>query len=378
MSGKRNEGRKSVVVVGGGAAGVNIARPLSAELDEAQYNLFLVNPLPYRIVLPATLRMTVSDVDNLATTALVPYDKIFHGGRGTFIQDSVEGIHQKAGETTGFLTLAGGEKLPYDILILAPGLSWQDPLAFPSKAEDVATYVASSRERFARARSYLLVGGGAVGCELAGELKDIWPERDVTIVHAKPLLFNDAYPNKFRRAMAKGLTARGVKLHLGDVVENPVPAGCTVVVTRTGLTLSAGLILRTTGASHPNTAFIKSLDADVLTPAGFVKVKPTLQLFNYPNIFAAGDAIEWKEQKQALKCYAHAKVVTKNVARYNKAVPLKNYATGFEAIIVTNGKRGGASYFDVLWGILLGKWFTSMAKSKSLLVPLFRKESGFV
>ncbi|KAJ7209384.1 FAD/NAD(P)-binding domain-containing protein [Mycena haematopus] len=378
MSGKRNEDRKSVVVVGGGAAGVNIARPLSAQLDEAQYSLFLVNPLPYRIVLPATLRMTVSDVDNLATTALVPYDKIFHGGKGTFIQDSVESIHQKAGETTGFLTLGGGEKLPYDILILAPGLSWQDPLAFPSKAEDVMSYIASSRERFAMAKSYLLVGGGAVGCELAGELKDIWPEKDVTIVHAKPLLFNDTYPTKFRGAMAKGLTARGIKLHLDDVVENPVLTGCTVVVTRTGLSLSADLILRTTGASHPNTAFIKSLDADVLTPAGFVKVKPTLQLFNYPNIFAAGDAIEWEEQKQALKCYAHAKVITKNVASYNKAAPLKNYATGFEAIIVTNGKRGGASYFDILWGILLGAWFTSMAKSKSLLVPLFRKESGFV
>ncbi|KAJ7216241.1 hypothetical protein C8J57DRAFT_1149682 [Mycena rebaudengoi] len=378
MSGKKNEDRKSVVVVGGGAAGVNIARPLSAELDAAQYNLVLVNPLPYRVLLPATLRMTVSDVDNLATTTLVPYDKIFHGGKGTFIQDSVESIHQKAGATTGFLTLGSGAQLPYDILILTPGLSWHDPLAFPNKAKDVTTYVASSREKFAGAQSYLLVGGGAVGCELAGELKDIWPEKDVAIVHAKPLLFNDTYPDKFRTAIARGLTARGIKLHLGDVVENHVLTGSTAVVTRAGLKLSADLILRTTGASHPNTAFIKSLDADALTPAGFVKVKPTLQLFNYPNIFAAGDAIEWKEQKQALKCYAHAKVITKNVANYNKAAPLNNYATGFEAIILTNGKRGGASYFDVLWGILLGAWFTTMVKSKSLLVPLFRKESGFV
>ncbi|KAJ7662014.1 hypothetical protein DFH06DRAFT_1191300 [Mycena polygramma] len=377
MAGKKNEDRKSVVVVGGGAAGVNIARPLSAQLDAVQYNLVLVNPLPYRIVLPATLRMIVSDVDNLATTALVPYDKIFHGDKGTFIQDSVESIHQKTGETTGFLSLGSGETLPYDILILAPGLSWQDPLAFPTKVEDVSTYIANNREKFAGAQSYLLVGGGAVGCELAGELKDIWPEKDVAIVHSKPLLFNDTYPDKFRIAMAKGLTARGIKLYLGDIVEN-VPAGSTVAVTRAGLNLNADLILRTTGASHPNTAFIKSLDADALTPSGFVKVKPTLQLFNYPNIFAAGDAIEWKEQKQALKCYAHAKVIVKNVASYSKGAPLKNYTTGFEAIIVTNGKRGGASYFDVLWGILLGAWFTAMAKSKSLLVPLFRKESGLV
>ncbi|KAJ6511399.1 FAD/NAD(P)-binding domain-containing protein, partial [Mycena vitilis] len=366
-----------VVVVGGGAAGVNIARPLSAQLDAAHYTLFLINPLPYRILLPAALRMVVSDTDDLATTALVPYDKIFQGGRGTFVQDSVESIHQEMGATTGFLTLGSGEELAYDILILAPGLSWLDPLAFPKKAEEVTAYIARTREKFALAQSYLLVGGGAVGCELAGELKDIWPEKDVAIVHAKRLLFNDTYPDKFRAAMASGLAARGIKLHLNDVVEDD-DTGSGVVVTRAGLKLSADLIFRTTGASHPNTAFIKSLGADALTPAGFIKVKPTLQLLKYPIIFAAGDAIEWAEQKQALKCYAHAKVVIKNVENYNKGIALKNYSTGFEAIIVTNGKRGGASYFGVLWGILLGGWFTALTKSKSLLVPLFRKESGLV
>ncbi|KAJ7487851.1 FAD/NAD(P)-binding domain-containing protein [Mycena latifolia] len=379
MSGKKNDDRKSVVVVGGGSAGVNIARPLSSQLDEAKYKLVLINPRPFRVPLPATIRMVVSDVDDLGTTALVPYDKIFHGDKGTFLQDSVQGIHQKSGETNGVLTLGSGQQVPYDILILATGLSWEDPISFPDSAEDVKSYLDSSREKFAGAQSYLLVGGGAVGAELAGELKDIWPDKEVTIVHGQRLLFNDTYPDKFRTSAARGLTERGVKIHLNDVVKNiPAQVGPATVTTRGGLELSADLIVKATGATRPNTTFISSLDADALTPAGFVKVKPSLQLLNYPNIFAAGDIIEWDEQKQAIKSSAHAQLVTKNIVSYIKGAPLKSYSTAFEAMVLTNGKAGGLSYFGVLWGILLGAWFTRWVKSKSLLVPMFRKESGLV
>ncbi|KAJ7274904.1 hypothetical protein C8J57DRAFT_237723 [Mycena rebaudengoi] len=374
MSAKKNDDRKVVAIVGGGSAGVNIARPLSAQLDATKYKLVLINPRPYRVLLPATLRMVVSDVDNLSSTALVPFDKLFHGDNGTFIQDSVTGF---AGEDKTVLTLANGQQVPYDILVLASGRSWTDPIAFPNNPEAVQHYISRSHERFAAAKSYLLVGGGAVGSELAGELKDIWPEKEVVIVHRQRLLLNDTYPDRYRRYAANALISRGVKIHLNEVVENvPQKAGPADVVTSSGLELSADLVLTTTGASHPNTDFVNSLGTDVLTSAGFVKVKPTLQLLNHPNIFAAGDIIEWKEQKQALKSGAHAPIVVKNVMSYIKGSKMKNYSTAFEAVILTNGKRGGSSYLGFLWGLIFGAWFTRLLKSKSLLVPMFRKESG--
>ncbi|KAJ7151223.1 hypothetical protein C8R46DRAFT_1123597 [Mycena filopes] len=381
MSAKKNDDRKSIVVVGGGSAGVNIARPLSSKLDPAKYKLVLVNPRPFRVLLPATLRAVVSDVDNLGTTeaALVPYDKVFHDGNGLFVQDSVTGVHQNAGEASGFLELGSGEQLPYDILILATGLSWPDPIAFPNSVDEVKTYLTKSHEKFAAAESYLLVGGGAIGCELAGELKDIWPQKDVTIVHGQSLLFNDVYPERYRKSAANHLTARGIKIVLNETVEDSqTELSPGSVATQAGLKLPAGLIVKTTGASRPNTAFLKSLDANALTPAGFVNVKPTLQLLNYPNIFAAGDIVEWKEQKQAIKAGAHAQLVTKNILSYIKGGSLKGYSTSFEAIVLTNGKRGGVTYLGFLWGIILGAWFTRMIKSKSLLIPMFRKESGLV
>lgn len=376
MSGKKNDDRKSVVVVGGGSAGVNIARPLSSQLDATKYKLTLINPRPFRVALPATLRMIVSDVDDLATTALVPYDKLFHDNKGTLLQDFVDGINQEEGETSGVLTLGSGEKVPYDILILASGLSWQDFIAFPDSPEDVKSYLSSSREKFSGAKSYLLVGGGAVASELAGEIKDIYPTKEVTIVHSQRLLLNDTYPDKYRTSVARGLAARGVKIHLDDVVENIPTIGA--ITTRGGLELSADLIIKATGAVYPNTAFVKTLNPNTLTAAGFVKVKPTLQLLNYPNIFAAGDIVDWNEQKQAIKAGAHAQLVTKNVISYIKGASLKTYSTAMELIVLTNGKAGGVSYFGILWGIVLGAWFTRWAKSKALLVPMFRKESGLV
>ncbi|KAJ7509427.1 hypothetical protein B0H11DRAFT_1249216 [Mycena galericulata] len=381
MSAKKNDDRKTVVVVGGGHAGTNIARPLSSQLDATKYKLVLVNPRPFRILLPATLRMIVSDADNLgsAESALVPFDKIFHRDNGTFLQDSVQAIQQNVGESHGVVTLGSGQQVPYDILILATGLSWQDPISFPSTAEDVQKYLLGNREKFAEAQSYILVGGGAIGSELAGELKDIWPEKEVTIVHGQRFLFNEAYSDRFRTAAANDLKRRGVKIHLDDVVEDPpTTPGPAVIVTRDGHKLGADLIIKTTGASHPNTAFLNTLDTDALTSAGFVKVKPTLQLLNYPNIFAAGDIVDWKEQKQAIKSGAHAQLVVKNIASYIKGASLKNYSTTFEAIVLTNGKRSGLTYLGFLWGIILGAWFTRWAKSRSLLVPMFRKESGYV
>lgn len=94
-----------------------------------------------------------------------------------------------------------------------------------------------------------------------------------------------------------------------------------------------------TRGGRPNTKFIESL-GDVVGSSGTVKVTPTLQIVGHPRIFAAGDIIEWKEQKQAAKAPNHALVVVHNtlvlLGLSKKAViPYKGSA---ELIVITNGK----------------------------------------
>jgi hypothetical protein len=96
--------------------------------------------------------------------------------------------------------------------------------------------------------------------ELAGEIKDIWPvrtdvlhvipakstpqEKEVTIVHGQRLLFNDAYPDRFRKSAAGHYTARGIKLLLDEIVEDvPAEAGPATVLTRDGHKLTADLVV---------------------------------------------------------------------------------------------------------------------------------------
>jgi len=199
--------------------------------------------------------------------------------------------------------------------------------------------------------------------------------KNVTIVHSQELPLNDTYPKSWREKVAKQFVDRGVKFVLGDYLDDlEIKDG--YVTTRGNKSIPADLVVSTRGP-RPNTEFIKSLGTDVLTPSGYIKVQPTLQLPGHPRILSGGDAMDWAEQKQAAKTSAHAAVITNNVLAllgYKKStIPYKG---SLEMVLVTNGKSGGAGYIGILWGITFGGWFASFLKSKTLLVGMMRSSLG--
>jgi len=106
---------------------------------------------------------------------------------------------------------------------------------------------------------------------------------------------------------------------------------------------------------RPNTKFIgESLGSDTLSASGYVKVQPSLQLFGHPNIFSAGDVIDWQEEKQAVKVMSQAPIAANNIAAVlsGNTAALKQYKGSSEMIVVTNGKvRCFHSYTDVVLGL---------------------------
>ena len=159
---KKNDNRQNIVIVGAGGGGSAAARTLSAKLDASRYNIILINPRPYYIPLPAMPRVVVSNVDNLEDQAFPSLDKVFHNDNGTFVLGKVASI-EKNTEKGGKVVLENGERIPFEVLVLATGSIWTGPIAFPDDTVEVLEFIKNGRDAFEKAQKIVIAGGGAVG-----------------------------------------------------------------------------------------------------------------------------------------------------------------------------------------------------------------------
>ncbi|KAJ4476155.1 FAD/NAD(P)-binding domain-containing protein [Lentinula lateritia] len=379
--------KSTIVIVGGGAGGLSLLNNLSTTIDPDEQRVILIDARPTMIHLASTLRLVVSDADNLLKRSIHPYgDHTFRNkltGTGIFIHASVKEIDFGKPGDGGILTLDNGGTVAYDVLVLATGSTWPRPIAFPTEnMNKITEHVQKIRAEFAAAQDILLVGGGSVGIELSGELRDVFPSKPITIIHREKYLLNATYPDKYRIAVQKQLEGRGITILTGDAIsalDASNVAGSQIsrdgFITEQGKTLKADLVIPTWG-TRPNTTYLPS---DLLSSTGHVKILPTFQLPAHPNVFAFGDIMDWNEQKTAANAsFFQAPKVAKNIILYlRESEGIAKYNGSFVMIMVTNGKTSGMSYFNILWGIIVGGWISSLMKSKDLMVSRISGMTGY-
>jgi len=367
----------NIVVVGAGSAGGRAAHLLTKSLDTTKFNLIVINPRPECILYPATARVVASSRDNLKDRVFVPIESILKG-KGRYVQGRATKVEPEK-DGGGTVVVSNGEAISYRVLILAPGVSWDNPFGFPEGSDELDSYLSAQRQAFERATSIVLAGAGAVGCELAGELRDIFPDKKITLVHGSSLPLNDFYPAKFRTAVRKSWEKRNIDFVLGDFID-AIPSlteKITEATTRNGKTIQADLVVSTRGQKPNTDLFAESFGKDTLTERKLIKVEPTLQLPGHQDIFVVGDVIDWKEQKQAFKAQAHADIAVANALSLLKGQKSsKKYTGSTEFLFLSNGRNGGVSYIHMLGGITLGNWVTRQGKSKDLIIPLLRSHIG--
>ncbi|WP_454049999.1 FAD-dependent oxidoreductase [Cellulomonas sp. Marseille-Q8402] len=353
MAGRR------VVVVGGGYGGTRVASLLDDVAD-----VVLVEPKDAFVHASAALRAAVDP--EWEERVFFPYTRLL--GRGRVVQQRVEHA------TSTGVRLADGTALDADVLVLATGAAYP----FPSKFIETETSVA--RARLARMRAgleqterVLVVGAGAVGLELVGELLDAYPHLHVTVVdQADDALTTGDYLPELRAAVRAQLDDR-VELVLGSRLGYlpPVDVGVHepfVVDTEAGVRVEAQMWFRCYG-NAPASDYLAGDLAGLRNGLGEVRVEPTLALVGHPAVFAVGDITDVPESKRASAARAHAEVVAANVrALLEGREPTATYAPAPERIVLPLGRTGGASQVVGEDGVrrVLGPEETSRIKGADL------------
>lgn len=182
---KATSNAKNVVVVGGSWAGVELARRLSDTLPTG-YKVVMIEKnshFHYTFNFPR-----YSVVQGREHTAFIPYDGITKNApKGIFshVKDTVDDI------TSTHVHLASGDKIDYEYLAIATGSSQPPPARLSSTDwEDACSELRSIQESVKDATSIAVVGGGAVGIELATDIKEFYPGKEVTLIHSRGQLMS--------------------------------------------------------------------------------------------------------------------------------------------------------------------------------------------
>ncbi|HEU4698973.1 MAG TPA: NAD(P)/FAD-dependent oxidoreductase [Gemmatimonadales bacterium] len=304
--------RPHVVIIGGGFAGIYAARALA----QAPVRITLVDRRNHHLFQPMLYQV--------ATAALSPGD-IASPIRGLLRKQSnaevvlaeVTAIRPDARE----VVTSDGSVLHYDYLVCAPGArhsyfghdEWE-PLAPGLKSVEDATEIRRrillAFERAERAvdpveraalLTFVIVGAGPTGVELAGTLAEIRKYalnedfRHIDPTEARVLLLEGgprvlaAYPPDLQAKALATLEHLGVEVRLDtlvtDVEKNYVVAGGTTIPTQTVIW----------AAGNVASPILKSLGAP-LDRAGRVIVAPDCTVPGRPEIFVLGDAALYRER----------------------------------------------------------------------------------
>lgn len=168
---------KKVVVLGGGFGGVAAIHALLKQIKNSDVEITLVDKNSFHSFCPSYYEVATSEEPK--GNVAIPFFELF-GNRVTAIRDDVESINIKENK----VNLAGGEKLPYDYLIIALGsetayygIEGLRGFSIPLKTlEDAVKIKQAIKEKYHekikrnQGIRVLVGGGGFSGTELAAEL----------------------------------------------------------------------------------------------------------------------------------------------------------------------------------------------------------------
>jgi apoptosis-inducing factor 2 len=327
--------RRSVVVLGGGYAGINVAKALDDVAD-----VTLVDPSEAFVHNVAAWRALVEPqwLDRI----FLPYERLLANGR--FVRDRAVAIVGRR------VTLASGDVVEPDFLVLATGSSYP----FPANTEEPDVASARARLRAAHeallaADSALIVGAGPAGLELAGEITAFFPEKHVTIVDSADDILTGPYDQPLRDELRRQLDAMGVELRLGSALlalpsAPPATLAAVRISTEDGDEFTADIWFRAFGV-RPHSEYLDGGSlGDRRDEGGYVRVDDQLRVVGETDVFAIGDVGDADRDMAGIASKQAGLVAANLRALITGEGDLQTYDAFPPMIAIPLGPEGGAGF----------------------------------
>ena len=296
---------KNIVLVGAGFVGMNAAKDLAKSsklrltvIDRSNHHLF--QPLLYQV---AAAGLSPAEI-------AVPIRSLFSNKDNVkVVQDKVISVDPKTKKVTG-----GNGEYPYDYLILAAGAThnyfgnehWEKRapgLKTLFQATEIRRRIMTAFEKAEvkldpeerkKLLTFVVVGGGPTGVELAGaigemtrftlarDFRSIDPKLTrIILVEAGPRILS-SFDSSLSSLATRDLESLGVQVWTGSIVSDMNEENILVGKER----ISAATVLWAAGTRASKIGEQMKVDLD---SQGRIKVKSDLSLKGHPEVFVAGD-----------------------------------------------------------------------------------------
>ncbi len=344
-----------ICIVGGGFGGLFTALYLSNYthfVKNFRPRIILVDQKEHFLFTPLLYELLTQEVKSWEITPT--FEKLLANTAVEFCHDTVEAVDLEQRQ----IKLRSHKQITYDHLVLAVGQ--QTRLDTISGVADYAYAFRSlaDAERLMQKLQFLetdsekyiqvaVVGAGGNGVELACKLANRLRNRgQVYLIDRRQKILRD-FSFACQKAAHRALIACGVKLDLGTQIKNVEANQITLIKNQQTYTLAVDLIIWTIGTQ--NWEWLNNLNCQQ-SPQGKLLVRPTLQLLDYPEVFAIGDiaAIRYPDKQKvpatAQAALQQARTAANNLRASLTGQPLKVFRYHHLGEMMTLGINAGVVF----------------------------------
>jgi NADH dehydrogenase FAD-containing subunit len=213
---------KHIVVIGGSFAGLQLVKRLTQTIPSG-YKIIWIEKNSHLNYVFAFPRFSV--VAGLEERAFIPYTALEAGApKGCLrrTQGTVSWINREEQK----IVIDSGEEIPFSYLAIATGSTQPLPVQVEStERTEACDELRAVQNHIKTSQKIAILGGGAVGVELASDVKDFYPDKEVTLVHSRDALLNRFGPRLQEYALRALRDELGVRVLLGERPVRPTAYG---------------------------------------------------------------------------------------------------------------------------------------------------------